>query len=362
MMGVAACGGDTKPSKPGADSVAGKTSTPGVPAVGGTDSTVALPEGESVVDSTAKYPLKIAPRVGDVYSYRLTQRSITELDGLKATEEEVYSFTHKITGVNGDGSFTVEMRYDSIRSRKAYPAGVVDTVAHTFAYDTRGKLDTTVPNARQARAFIGQRVNLTVSKTGMVTEVSNLEPIISQIFGAMRDSIPPKAIEQIRGSIKVTMFQAVVLQMFLQNVPDTGVMLGRQWLRKDTVPVALGVGTAPSRATITYNLTEVKKTGEQLLGHVSYGLVTEFPTKKFNDASGSATLDEAVASGSGDLLVDMTTGFPVRKTTKIFEKLKMTGTLKAGPNAGKSQTLAQSKTTNTLVEMLAYKPAAGTQQ
>jgi hypothetical protein len=249
------------------------------------------------------------------------------------------------------------MRYDSIRSKKSFPAGVIDSVARTLTYDTRGKLDTTVPNAKEARAFIGQKVNLTISKTGLVTEVSNLDPIVSQILGRMRDSIPAKALDQLRGSIKVSLFQAIVLQIFLQNIPESGVTLGHPWERRDTVPVALAVGVVPSRATITYDLTEVKKTADGLVGHIKYGLKTDFPNKKFNGADGSATLDEAVASGTGEVLLDMATGFPLRKTTQIYEKLTMTGKPKSGPNAGKSKTISQAKTTNTIVELLGYKPA-----
>ena len=135
-------------------------------------------------------------------------------------------------------------------------------------------------------------------------------------------------------------------------------MLGHQWVRRDTVPIALAVGVAPSRATITYDLTEVKKTGDGLIGHIKYGLKTDFPTRKFNGADGSATLDEAIASGSGEVLLNMGTGFPLRKTTQIYEKLTMTGKPKTGPNAGKSKTISQAKTTNTVVELLGYKPAA----
>ena len=360
---LAACGGGEKPGKPGATDTTGGKNAASTPAgtattVAGTDTTVALPEGESVVDSTVKYQIKIAPHVGDVYSYRIIQKTTTEVEGMKATEDETYAFTSTITGVNGDGSFTAEMRYDSIRSRKSFPAGVIDSVARTLSYDTRGKLDTTVPNAKEARAFIGQKVILTISKIGLVTEVSNLDPIVSQILGKMRDSIPQKAIEQLRGGIKVSLFQAIVLQVFLQNVPDTGVMLGHQWVRRDTVPIALAVGVAPSRATITYDLTEVKKTGDGLIGHIKYGLKTDFPTRKFNGADGSATLDEAITSGSGEVLLNMGTGFPLRKTTQIYEKLTMTGKPKTGPNAGKSKTISQAKTTNTVVELLGYKPAA----
>ncbi|MDB5036235.1 MAG: hypothetical protein JWQ98_3476 [Chlorobi bacterium] len=361
---LTSCKGDSKPGKPGtADSarkgVAVTHDSAGI-AVGGGDTTLAtgFTDAKPIDDSTTTYTLRVSPHVGDAYSFRVAQKAITEFMGQKATEEEVYSFTQRITGTNDDGSFTVEMRYDSIRSKKSFPPGVVDSVAKTFAYDTRLKLDTTMPEAKQAKALIGQRVNLTLSKTGEVKEISNIEPILSGMLGKARDSVPPKALEQLRAGIKLAVFQAIVQQLFLQTIPDAGVKLGQSWTRRDTVPLSLPIASVSSRSLVNYKLGEIRSLNDQKIGHVTYALSTEFPNRKMDNKDGVATLDEAAAVGKGDALIDLVTGFPVRKMTQIDVKLKITGKPKVGPNAGKSQSLSQSKSTTTIVDLLGFTAAA----
>ncbi|MEP7219693.1 MAG: DUF6263 family protein [Bacteroidota bacterium] len=364
---LTSCKGESKPGKPGSADSAKKGAAvahdsagavAGIDAGGDTTLAAGFTEAKPIDDSTTTYPLHVAPHVGDVYSFRVAQRAVTEFMGQKATEEEVYSFTQRITGTNDDGSFTVEMRYDSIRSKKAFPPGVVDSVAKTFSYDTRLKLDTTMPEAKQAKALIGQRVNLTLSKTGEVKEISNIEPILSGMLGKMRDSVPPKALEQLRAGIKLAVFQAIVQQLFLQTIPDAGVKLGQSWTRRDTVPLSLPIASVASRTLVNYKLGEIRSMNDQKIGHVTYTLNTDFPNRKMDNKDGVATLDDAAAVGKGDALIDLATGFPVRKMTQIDVKMKITGKPKAGPNAGKSQSLSQSKSTTTIVDLLSFTAAA----
>lgn len=350
------CGEEKSPGK-GPDS----TKKMGAAAVkGGGDTSAVTPDFQDAepVDANTGYTLRLAPKVGDVYSYKLTQKGMTEFEGLKATDETSYSFTQTVTGVNDDGSFTVDMRYDSIVSRKVIPPKVIDSIEHIISYDTRKKVDSTIPDAAHAKALIGKRVNLTISKQGEVREISNIEPVLSAILGKYRDSIPPKGIEGLRSQLKTTLFQAVVQQMFLQNIPDSAIHLGSKWSRVDSVPLVMPIAAVPSRATVVYHLAELKKVGDDPVGRIKIDLSTIFPEKKLDDQSASATIDAASATGAGDVLLNFTTGFPIRKTTKIDVSLKITAKAKVGPAKGKSQTLAQSKSSTTLVELLDYKPAA----
>jgi len=356
---IAACGGGDRPgdasdSTEAGDDAAGQTGDPVVPA--GNEVASSFEEAQPVAPEVS-YTLRVRPKVGDVYSYRVMQSGVTEFEGLQATEEAAYNFTQRITGVNEDGSFTVEMRYDSIRAMKAFPAGVIDSVPRTVRYDTRGKIDTTIPEALQAKALIGKKVSLTLSNEGEVREISNLEPIVSAILGKYRDSLPPRSIEQIRAGVRLSVFQAIVQQLFLQSKGDSAISVGSEWVRRDSVPLVMPIATVPSRATVTYKVVEIKEVNDEPLGRVTVSLSTVFPRKNLEDETGKATIDEASATGSGDALLNLNTGFPVRKSTKIEVKLKLTGSAKSGPGAGRSTTLAQGKSTTTLVELLNHTPA-----
>lgn len=352
---LSGCNSESTPGKPGDSSAAA--------AVGDTGSAVATEVASSFsearpADPEVSYTFHVNPKVGELYSYRVAQSGVTEFEGLKATEEAVYNFTQRITGVNSDGSFTVEMRYDSIRAVKSFPPGVVDTVARTIRYDTRSAVDSSIAEAVQAKVLIGQRVNMTLSKVGEVREISNLEPIVNAMLGKLRDSVPPQAVERIRHGIRLSVFQAIVQQLFLQSIPDSAVRVGTEWSRRDSVPLVMPIASVPSRAKVTYKVVEIKTVNDQPLGRIKVELMTTFPQKKLEDESGTATIDEASATGSGDVLLNLLTGFPVRKTTTIDIRLKLTGSAKSGPGAGKTTTLGQGKSTKTTVELLGYKPAA----
>src|SRR4051812_45628089 len=141
------CGRDNKPGN-GPDSTrkgASAKTGGGATAAAGGDTSAVTPEFQQAepVDAQAAYTIRLAPRTGDVYSYRLTMSGVTEFQGVKATDNDVYCFTQKVTGVNNDGSFTLEMRYDSITSRKVIPPGVIDSAGRTISFDTRKKVDST---------------------------------------------------------------------------------------------------------------------------------------------------------------------------------------------------------------------------
>jgi hypothetical protein len=350
LSGLAGCGekaGDAKEAakKAGADTAASSQASQQFTAA------------EPVTDSTTAYSLQIRPKVGDVYAYRITQRSSQEMQQLKASDETAYNFTCKITGVNTDGSVTMEMRYDSIRVRHTGPRSPNDSTVTTLTFDSRKKGDSAVPGSEQFRVLIGQRVNITLSKTGQVREVSNIEPILSAILGKKRDSVPPERLESVRQLIKVQAYSSVIQQMFLQSLPDSGVAIGRTWNRKDSVPI----GGIPSHSTVTYKLVEVRKVEDRPVGQIQMLLTVDFPKKTIDNQFMTATINNASVGGNGEALVDLESGLPLHKSTVIDTRLNLTGKVKAGPEAGKSQTTSQHEATSMLVERIGFVPARGSE-
>jgi hypothetical protein len=269
------------------------------------------------------------------------------------TELSVYNFTIKITGLNDDGSMTLEMRHDSIRIRRSYAAGLVDSVARTIAFDSR-RPDTSVKGTEQYTALIGKRVNMTIAKDGQVREVSNIDPVLNAMFGKVRDRIPPKQWEQFRTVVKVQAYSSLIEQLFLKEAPDSAVAPGRSWTRTYAVP-ALGV---PSKNTVRYTLAEVRQVEGHPLGRVEMVLTTKFTEKKIDNELMSASVDEMKADGSGQAVMRLDNGWPVHKATTIDMRMKLTGAAKLGPDKGKSATLSQSVATRVALDLVRFAPGA----
>lgn len=318
-------------------------------ATGGAAAAGGFRAGTPVIDSTARFSFALKPKKGDAFVYRLRTDNVTAISGKKMTETSVYNFTVSVTGLNDDGSLTVEMRHDSIRIRRAYDAGLVDSLPRTLAFDTR-RPDTSMRGTEQYRALVGKRVNVTIGSDGQVKEVSNVDPVLNAMFAKVKEKIPPKQWEQFRTLVKVQAYSSILEQLFLKEAPDSAVAPGREWTRKYKVP-ALGV---PSENTVRYKLAEVRQAGGRPFGRVVMDLKTTFLQKKIDNELVSATVDEMKADGSGEAVIALDNGWPASKTTTIEMAMTMTGMAKAGPDKGKSSTLSQSVSTRLALELVAF--------
>lgn len=332
-----------------ADSVNGPSS------VAADSAAAAFTQAPALNDSTTRHTLKVTPKTGDIYRYRLTQKNDKEQNGLRLKQTSVFNFTTKITGINSDGSFTLEMRYDSIRIDQAMPPNPLDSVGKTLHFDSRNKIDPSVPGASDMKALIGQRVNITVQNNGKISDVANVDPIISQMLGAKKDSISPQQRAMLKDAVKLQYYGIVLPELFLQFVPDTGVMLGSSWKRLDTLPI----GGLPAMSTITYRLAEIRNTEGGPVGSVQVVLTATFPKKNMENKMLAAVINDAKVKGGGEALVNVVNGFPVRKRTSIEAALNMTLTAKSGPQKGISQQMTQKENSSTLVELIEYQPGTG---
>src|SRR5688500_14036722 len=287
---VAGCGGDGPATERPSDSTAVSIDSADKSPVMTDTAAGGFAAGTPVVDSSARFSFALRPKKGDAFSYRMRTDNVTAIGGKKMTEVTVYNFTITVTGLNDDGSLTIDMRHDLIRVRRGYDAGLVDSVARTIALHTR-KSDTAIADTDQYRAVMDKRGNLTLGKDGDVREVSNLDPVLNAMFKKVRDKIPPKQWEQFRELVKVQAYSGLLEQLFLKEATDSAVAPGRQWTRTYEVP-AMGI---PSRNTVSYRLAEVRAVDGRHLGRVVMKLTTKFLQKKIDNELVSATVDEMKA-------------------------------------------------------------------
>jgi len=353
---VVACGSEGKaPATEGGGDSTGAASASDTGAAAAASATAEFQKAEPVVVPDAHYRFHVTPRVGDVFRYRMTQRNSKEVNGQKVSDENIYNFTATVTGINSDSSISLEMRYDSIRAQQTIAPGPLDSVGHSISYDTRQAPDSTKPGSEQIKALIGHRVNLTLNSRGGVSDVSNVDPILSALIGKRRDSISQQQLGYIRDGIKMQYFGMLFQELFLQFVPDTGVVAGGEWKRQDTMTL----GPIPSQSMVTYQLKEVKRIDGQDVGRVEISLVASFPRKQIEGKDATAKLNDAKVNGQGEGLFNFSNGFPIRKRTSIEQVANMTMTATTGPQKGQSQTLAQKQTSSVLVELVEFKPGRG---
>jgi hypothetical protein len=303
-----------------------------------------------VSEPTETFNILPQPKEGDNFSYRVTQKSTTEMSGIRGIEDKVYCFSMKVTGVNKDGSYTMDMVYDSIRAMQEMPPNKMDSLGKKIRYNSQDKTTKKVAGADQFEALIGNKVILTFSKKGELREVANIDPIVNAILGNKKDSIKPQTLEQIKLALKLEGFQSVVQQLFMQSLPEDPIIAGKEWTRKDTA-TALGV---PSIGLYSYKLADINEVKDRKCARIIVSLSSTFPQKKFSNKELNAILDDAKMEGGGENYIDIETGFPISKKTKLSSLLIMTGEGKVGESKGKKQQISQKISNNTIVELLSF--------
>lgn len=305
---------------------------------------------EPVNDTRQQYSMLVTPRKGDVFSYVTTETNVTTVGDVSMNQKVHYEFTGQITNVNSDRSFTMQMWFTRIRNRNYIPPMVVDSQAVTVEFDSDNRNDKQVPGAREIRALINQKVTFTISADGEIREISNVEPIVSKLMKSVPDTVSEEIRsayrERIRQSLKIAYFMPVVRQLFVSQVPKGSVAVGESWTRTDTLPIANGT---PS--VVKYRLAEVRRTASGPVGRIVIAMDTKIGAQKVDDELVKGEVKDAAIEGSASTLVDLNTGFPLRKETSIVQRLTITGTPKTGPMAGKSQTVRRGTKTTTVVEL-----------
>lgn len=313
-----------------------------------------------------KYRIRLAPNPGDVYSYSVVRDQRVSAAGHSTKQKQTFDVDMEVVGSNDDGSSVLAITYRRVRAEVTMPGAVPDSAgrpmvdsngqmvlrSQTIRFDTKGKAEH--PSMVRFKAFVGRRVLVTIDRKGNVRDVANVDPILNSTLKSLKvssDTLNPKMLEAAKQGIRME-YGMLASLVFFNLAPDTAVTAGATWSRTDSMPV----GGLPSLTTYAYTLKDVSGE-EDPVANITGKLTTspKLPKEPVVNEMLSMKITKLSVTGSADIKLDLTTGFPLRRSSTITTTMGGTGTMKAGPQKGESTAITMKERTATTITRTGYK-------
>lgn len=330
----ACSGGDAKKDAP--EEQQAKT---GAPPAAATDIPAATPlQGAEAEVKSLLYRVK----AGDIFRYKYTQNDRINQDGMMAETQQTLFYTKTVKSIKSDGTIEMTVRYDSIRLKNDYPDLQDSTKRTVSAYNSSNKADRGNQEFNQYNGILGEDVTILVSSDGKIREISGLTPLLSKIFGKMKDSLNAQQQEQALDQIRTQLYMRPLSQEY-QSFPDGGIVDSTHtWSHSEKSPLS---GVFLVSNTITYNLSAVKNVGPRKAAFVSAKLISKIENTAPKQGTLSFTLHQSDISGSGETIIDVEKGYTILKKNSISTLIDatMTDTKSKQSKRAKQQLLSSMK-------------------
>lgn len=317
ILVLSSCGQDNGPQEKAgnSDSASGSRSSnqeSGIPSVKGvvsaTDTAGAQPVEVRIDSLTLAYRV----RVGDVFSYKVTQHNRISEGKNGAEDNMVYYYTKRITSVVPDSAITMTMRFDRIVMNSIVPSrdSTGKMVYRSVRYNSADAADRKKANFMRFTALIGHEAIIKITPQGDVIDIQNVEPVAEKIIAAFQDSLTSDQKKIVTQEISVNVYAMIHRQEFLQMYPQKPLDSTRTWKANYDAPLA---GIFPSENVVTYKLDRVINMKGRNVAEITATLKSNVREKKRSNNYGTIVLKSGNISGGSKHLVDLDKGFTILK-------------------------------------------------
>lgn len=308
-----------------------------------------------------RYRIRLDPDQGNDYSYRVVRDESVTAGEITTKRSQTFDVDMEVVERNDDGSSVLGITYRRVRAEITMPGAAVDSAGRplvdttgqlivknqTVRFDTKGKSD--IPGGERYRAFIGRPVLVTIDRKGSVIDVANVDPILNATLKQLKvsaDTINPKMLEVAKQGIRME-YGTLVSLVFFNLAPDTAVAAGSTWSRSDSLPV----GGLPSLTTYSYTLQRVDQKDRGPVAQIAGRLTTKpkLPKKSVENEVLSMKITGLSVDGNASLEIDLSDGFPLSRRSTITSTMKGTGTMRTGPEKGKTAPITMRESTRTSI-------------
>lgn len=286
-------------------------------------------------------------KVGDVFSYKVTQRNRVREGAIRSDDSTVYYYTKRITKVIPDSLVEFSVRFDkiAIRSTMPVPDSAGKPVNRTLQYNSANAADQKNPNFKRYTALIGQNVTMEVNPRGEILDITGLEPIANKLISSFKDSLTAEQKNFVMREIAVNAYAMIHKQEF-QVYPDKPLDSTRSWKASYPAPLA---GLFPTENTVTYTLENIATKNNRKVAQIRAKLYSKVLEKKRENELGSIVLNKGGLSGGSEHLVDLEKGYTIFKKYNLTINMEITAT---DSKTKQTQTTTQQTSSDITVELL----------
>lgn len=352
ILVLSSCGQDNGPQEKAgnSDSASGSRSSnqeSGIPSVKGVVSATDTADAQPVTIKTDSLTMAYRVRVGDVFSYKVTQHNRISEGKDGAEDNTVYYYTKRITAVIPDSMITLTMRFDRIVMNSVVPSrdSTGKMVSLSVRYNSADPADRKKANFMRYTALIGHEAVLKITPRGDIIDIKNVEPVAEKIIAAFQDSLTSDQKKVVTQEISVNAYAMVHRQEF-QVYPEKPLDSTRTWKANYDAPLA---GIFPTQNVVTYKLDRVISMKGRNVADIKATLKSNVLEKKRSNTYGSIVLKSGNISGGSKHLVDLDKGFTIFKKYTLSVDVEVITT---DNQTKQSQTTKQKTSSDITVELL----------
>jgi hypothetical protein len=352
ILVLSSCGQDKGPQEKAdsSDSAAGSRSSnqeSGIPSVKGVVSATDTANAQPVTINTDSLTMGYRVKVGDVFSYKVTQHNRIS-EGKEGVEDNTeYYYTKRITAVLPDSSITLTMRFDRIVMKSIVPSrdSTGKMVYRSVHYNSADAADRKKPNFMRYTALIGHEAVLKITPRGDVIDISKVEPVAEKIIAAFNDSLTSDQKKIVTQEISLNAYAMVHRQEF-QVYPQKPLDASRTWTANYEAPLA---GIFSTENVVTYKLDKVINMKGRNVAEIIATLKSKVLEKTRSNTYGTIALKNGNISGGSKHLVDLDKGFTIFKKYNLSIDVEVATT---DNQTKQSQTTKQKTSSDITVELL----------
>lgn len=295
-----------------------------------------------------KVDLKLAPKVGDKFRYKMSAKTVSSEKSPATGDREItseqnmiYYYSQEVSEISGTGVITYKMKYDSITIISK--AAIKDSaITQTYNSNVKDSVHS-MPDFIQYNALIGEDFKLRVSQNGEIYDVYELEKIHENIFKALGDTLSPQDKATIKESMGADALKSIIQNQF-QKFRGGDVYKDSSW----TFSVETSLLVFPIKNILNYKIKDFQVNNGELIVNIDANLGIDFISTEQKDKSGlTVKINDSKTGGTGLISFNLTRGCIVKKVTNtnIMLDLKMSA-------KGQSAKSVQNLTTSLNVDLL----------
>lgn len=352
ILVLSSCGQDKGPQEKAgnSDSAAGSQSSnqeSDIPSVKGVVSATDTINAQPVTINTDSLTMGYNVKVGDVFSYKVTQQNRISEGKDGAEDNTVYYYTKRITAVLPDSMITLTMRFDRIVMNSIVPSrdSTGKMVYRSVRYNSADAADRKKANFMRYTALIGHEATVKITPRGDIIDIRNVEPVAEKIIAAFNDSLTSDQKKIVTQEISLNAYAMVHRQEF-QVYPQKPLDASRTWTANYDAPLA---GIFPTENIVTYKLDKVVNMKGRNVAEITATLKSNVLEKNRSNAYGTIALKSGSISGGSKHLVDLDKGFTIFKKYNLSINVEVSTT---DNQTKQSQTTKQKTSSDITVELL----------
>ncbi len=285
-------------------------------------------------------------RAGDVLRYRVTQSSEAVQDSTVAQQASTHVYTKTVRSVNPDGTFTVSMRFDSIRVAFTARNRATGASLMSKAYSSSDSTQRNGQEFAQYNALLGEPVDLVIDRRGGIVRVGSVSKIVDRLLRSFGQNPPSGAREQltaqVQGAVYTTFHGQEIIPFPAKPLDSTG-----SWTNSMTTPIAELFSVA---TTATYHVRSVKNIRNHRIAMIDAGVTGMMSVRPIPPGAGiSVSIDRSSINGSSAAMLDVDGGYTISKKNTI--SMNVAASVRERQR-GERQTVSMSQTMRYEIELL----------